>query len=137
MSKNIKNFNLEELKKEFELLEEKTYRAEQVYEWVYKKRVNSFYDMTNISNELKEKLNENFNFGIFKIVKKLVSIDGTKKYLFDINDGKCSLIETVLMEYHHGYTVCVSSEIGCPMGCKFCASTGIKFDRGLTPRRNN
>ena len=76
------------------------------------------------------------NLGSFKIVKKLVSKDGTKKYLFDINDGKGSLIETVLMEYHHGYTVCVSSEIGCPMGCKFCASTGIKFDRGLTPRRN-
>ena len=133
MSKNIKNFNLEELKKEFELIGEKAYRAGQVYEWIYKKRINSFDDMTNISLELRDKLKENFNLGLFRIVKKLVSKDGTKKYLFDINDGKGSLIETVLMQYHHGYTVCVSSEIGCPMGCTFCASTGIKFDRGLMP----
>ena len=134
MSKNIKDFNLEELKKEFENLGEKPYRASQVYEWIYQKRVTSFDEMTNISVDLKNKLKENFNLGLFEIVKKLVSTDGTKKYLFDINDGKGSLIETVLMEYHHGFTVCVSSEIGCPMGCKFCASTGIKFDRGLTPR---
>ena len=133
MSKNIKNFNLNELKKEFELIGEKTYRAEQVYEWIYRKKVSSFDDMTNISLELRNRLKEHFHFGLFRIVKKLVSKDGTKKYLFDINDGKGSLIETVLMQYHHGYTVCVSSEIGCPMGCKFCASTGIKFDRGLMP----
>lgn len=133
MSKNIKDFNLEELKKEFESLNEKAYRAQQVYEWIYRKRVNSFDEMTNVSIELRNKLKENFHLGLFNIVKKLISKDGTKKYLFDINDGKGSLIETVLMQYHHGYTVCVSSEIGCPMGCTFCASTGIKFDRGLTP----
>ena len=137
MSKNIKNYNLEELKNEFEKLGEKPYRAVQVYEWIYKKKVSSFDEMTNISLELRNKLKDNFDFGIFKIIKRLASKDGTKKFLFDINDGKGSLIETVLMQYHHGYTVCVSSEIGCPMGCKFCASTGIKFDRGLTPRRNN
>ena len=133
MSKNIKDYNLEDLKKEFEKLNEKPYRAIQVYEWIYKKKVDSFDDMTNLSLDLRNKLKENFNLGLFKIVKKLVSKDGTKKYLFDINDNKGSLIETVLMEYHHGFTVCVSSEIGCKMGCKFCASTGIKFDRGLTP----
>lgn len=136
MSKNIKDFNLDELKKEFENIAEKSYRALQVYEWIYKKKINSFDEMTNLSLDLREKLKDNFNLGSFKIIKKLISKDGTKKYLFDINDGKGSLIETVLMQYHHGYTVCVSSEIGCPMGCKFCASTGIKFDRGLTPRRN-
>lgn len=133
MNKNIKDFRLEELKKEFENIGEKPYRAGQVYEWIYQKKVTSFDEMTNISIDLREKLKENFHLGLFKIVKKLVSKDGTKKYLFDINDGKGSLIETVLMQYHHGYTVCVSSEIGCPMGCTFCASTGIKFDRGLTP----
>ena len=133
MNKNIKDYNLDELKIEFEKIGEKKYRAEQVYEWIYKKKVNSFDDMTNISIELRNKLKDNFQMGLFTIVKKLVSKDGTKKYLFDINDGKGSLIETVLMQYHHGYTICVSSEIGCPMGCKFCASTGIKFDRGLTP----
>ena len=132
MKKNIKDFNLEELEIEFEQLNEKKYRAAQVYEWIYKKKINSFEGMTNISLDLRKKLEENFNLGIFKIIKKLTSSDGTKKYLFDINDGKGSLIETVLMKYHHGYTICVSSEIGCPMGCKFCASTGIKFDRGLT-----
>ena len=137
MNKNIKDFSLEDLKKEFEKIEEKPYRAIQVYEWIYKKKINSFDEMTNLSFELRDKLKNNFSLGLFTIVKKLVSKDGTKKYLFDINDGKGSLIETVLMEYHHGYTVCVSSEIGCKMGCKFCASTGIKFDRGLTPRRNS
>jgi len=133
LKKNIKDYCLEELKEEFKNINEKPYRAGQVYEWIYKKKINNFDEMTNLSLELREKLKENFHFGLFEIVKKLVSKDGTKKYLFDINDGKGSLIETVLMEYHHGYTVCVSSEIGCPMGCKFCASTGIKFDRGLTP----
>ena len=137
MKKNIKDFNLNELKEEFNNIGEKPYRADQIYEWIYRKRVNSFDEMTNISLELRNKLKANFDLGLFKIEKKLVSKDGTKKYLFDINDGKGSLIETVLMKYHHGYTVCVSSEIGCPMGCKFCASTGIKFDRGLTPRRNS
>ena len=136
-NKNIKDFSLTELKEEFKNIGEKPYRADQVYEWIYKKRINSFDEMTNISLELRNKLKTNFDLGLFKIEKKLISKDGTKKYLFDINDGKGSLIETVLMEYHHGYTVCVSSEIGCPMGCKFCASTGIKFDRGLTPRRNS
>ena len=137
MKKNIKDFNLNELKEEFNNIGEKPYRADQIYEWIYRKRVNSFDEMTNISLELRNKLKANFDLGLFKIEKKLVSKDGTKKYLFDINDGKGSLIETVLMKYHHGYTVCVSSEIGCPMGCKFCASTGVKFDRGLTPRRNS
>ena len=66
----------------------------------------------------------------FKILKKQESSDGTKKYLFDVLDGNA--IETVLMEYHHGKTICVSSQIGCKMGCKFCASTGIKFIRSLT-----
>ena len=133
MSKNIKNYTLDDLKEEFQNIGEKPYRAAQVYEWIYQKKVNTFDDMTNISIDLREKLKSNFNFGTFDIIKKLESKDGTKKYLFDINDGKGSLIESVLMQYHHGYTVCVSSEIGCPMGCKFCASTGIKFERGLTP----
>lgn len=131
MNKSIKNYTLDELKEEFKNLGEKSYRAEQVYEWIYKKKVNSFDDMTNLSIDLREKLKENFSFGTFNIIKKLESIDGTKKYLFDINDGSGSLIESVLMQYHHGYTICVSSQIGCRMGCKFCASTGIKFERSL------
>ena len=86
--------------------------------------------MTNLSLELREKLKENYTICNFKILKKQESSDGTKKYLFDVLDGNA--IETVLMSYHHGYSICVSSQIGCKMGCKFCASTGIKFVRSLT-----
>lgn len=128
--KNIKDYDLEELKKEFINMGEKPYRAEQVFKWLYETDVTSFDEMTNISIELREKLKENFSLCIYKIVKKQVSSDGTKKYLFDILDG--NMIETVLMEYHHGKTLCVSSQVGCKMGCKFCASTGIKFIRSLT-----
>lgn len=130
--KNIKDYCLDELKDELGKLNEKPYRATQIYEWLYQKRVTSFDDMTTLSIALREKLKEYFYIGSFKIVRKLESKDGTKKYLFDINDGSGNLIESVLMQYHHGYTVCVSSQIGCRMGCKFCASTGIKFDRSLT-----
>ena len=88
--------------------------------------------MTNLSLELRKKLEENFTLGNFKIIKKLESVDGTKKYLFDVQDDKGNMIESVLMQYHHGHTICVSSQIGCKMGCKFCASTGIPFERSLT-----
>ena len=133
MIKNIKNYSLDELKEELQKIGEKPYRATQIYEWIYSKRVQSFDDMTNLSIDLREKLKNNFSMGNYRIVKKLESVDGTKKYLFDINDEKGNLIESVLMQYHHGFTVCVSSQIGCRMGCKFCASTGIKFERGLFP----
>ena len=86
--------------------------------------------MTNLSIELREKLKENYTMCNYNILKKQESKDGTKKYLFDVLDGNA--IETVLMQYHHGKTVCVSSQIGCKMGCKFCASTGIQFVRNLT-----
>ena len=128
--KNIKDYNLDDLKKEFEELGEKPYRAEQVFMWLYKEKVKQFDDMTNLSKELRNKLKENFSICNYEIETKLISKDGTKKYLFNILDG--NMIETVLMEYHHGKTVCVSSQIGCKMGCKFCASTGIPFVRNLT-----
>ena len=128
--KNIKDYDLEELKQEFLKLGEKPYRAEQVFKWLYESNVTNFDDMTNISISLREKLKEKFSLCIYRIEKKQVSSDGTKKYLFDISDG--NMIETVLMEYHHGKTLCVSSQIGCKMGCKFCASTGIDFIRNLS-----
>ena len=127
--KNIKNYNLDELKKEIELIGEKPYRAEQIFKWIYQENVSSFDEMTNLSLELREKLKQNYNLCIFNILKKQVASDGTIKYLFDVLDGNA--IETVLMKYHHGYTICVSSQIGCKMGCKFCASTGIPFSRNL------
>ena len=109
---------------------EKPYRAEQIFKWIYIDKVKSFEEMTNLSLELRKKLEENYTMCNFKILKKQESSDGTKKYLFDVLDGNA--IETVLMEYNSWKTICVSSQIGCKMGCKFCASTGIPFVRNLT-----
>ena len=128
--KNIKDYNLEELKQELINLGEKPFRAEQIFKWLFIDKVKSFDEMTNLSLELREKLKQNYDICNFEIVRKLESKDGTKKYLFGLNDGNA--IESVLMEYHFGRTVCVSSQIGCKMGCKFCASTGIAFVRNLT-----
>lgn len=129
LKNNIKNYNLEELQKIVENLGEKKYRAEQIFNWIYKENVTSFDDMANLPLSLREKLKENYDLHIFKIITKQESKDGTKKYLFDILDENA--IESVLMEYKHGYTICVSSQVGCKMGCKFCASTGVKFARSL------
>ena len=87
--------------------------------------------MTNLPESFREKLKENFDLHVFKIITKQESKDGTKKYLFDLLDNNA--IESVLMEYKYGKTVCVSTQVGCKMGCKFCASTGIKFARSLEP----
>ena len=128
--KNIKDYTLEELKEEIKNLGEKPFRAEQIFKWLYEDKVLSFDDMTNLSIDLRNKLKEIYEIKQFKILKKQVASDGTKKYLFDLLDGNA--IETVLMQYHHGYSLCVSSQVGCKMGCKFCASTGIPFVRNLT-----
>ena len=129
--KNIKDFDLADLQEEMLAIGEKKFRAEQIFKWLYVDKVMSFDEMTNLSLDLRNKLKENYTICNFNILKKQESSDGTKKYLFDVLDGNA--IETVLMQYHHGKTVCVSSQIGCKMGCKFCASTGIKFERNLTP----
>ena len=128
--KNIKDYNLEELKEELQSINEKPFRAEQIFKWLYQEKVKSFDEMTNLSLELREKLKQNYTICNYNILKKLESKDGTIKYLFDVLDGNA--IETVLMSYHHGYSICVSSQIGRKMGCKFCASTGINFIRSLT-----
>ena len=109
---------------------EKPFRAEQIFSWLYREKVKEFDEMTNLSLELREKLKAEYDICNFKIIRKQESSDGTKKYLFDVLDGNA--IETVLMQYHHGKTICVSSQIGCKMGCKFCASTGIPFVRNLS-----
>ena len=128
--KNIKDFDLEDLKKELQNIGEKSYRAEQIFKWIFQDKVTSFDEMTNLSLELREKLKQNYDMHNFNILKKQTASDGTIKYLFDVLDGNA--IETVLMKYHHGFSICVSSQIGCTMGCKFCASTGIAFARSLT-----
>lgn len=128
--KNIKDYNLDDLKEELKNLGEKPYRAEQIFKWLYDEKVRSFDEMTNLSKDLREKLEQEYTMCNFKILKKQQSKDGTIKYLFDVLDGNA--IESVVMKYHHGNTLCVSSQIGCKMGCKFCASTGIAFIRNLT-----
>ena len=128
--KNIKDFDLEDLKKELQNIGEKSYRAEQIFKWIFQDKVTSFDEMTNLSLELREELKQNYDMHNFNILKKQKASDGTIKYLFDVLDGNA--IETVLMKYHHGFSICVSSQIGCKMGCKFCASTGIAFARSLT-----
>ena len=128
--KNIKNYDLNDLKEELINIGEKSFRAEQIFKWLYQEKVRSFDDMTNLSLELREKLKQNYTICNFNILNKQESKDGTIKYLFDVLDGNA--IETVLMSYHHGYSICVSTQIGCKMGCKFCASTGIDFIRNLS-----
>ena len=128
--KNIKDYNMEELKEELKEMGEKPFRAEQIFKWLYEEKVQSFDEMTNLSLPLREKLKNNYTMCNFNILKKQESKDGTIKYLLDVLDGNA--IETVLMRYHHGNSICVSSQIGCKMGCKFCASTGINFIRNLS-----
>ena len=130
--KDIKSMDLDELKKDMEELGEKVFRATQIYEWMHVKLVSGFEEMTNISEKLKEKLEHRYDFTTLEIADKQVSaMDGTAKYLFRLQDG--NLIESVLMKYKHGNSVCISSQVGCRMGCKFCASTIAGLKRNLHP----
>ena len=129
---DIKSMNLEELSQFVETLGEKRFRAKQIYQWLHQKQVSSFGEMTNISKGLAEKLAERCTFT--NLTTELVQIseqDGTRKYLFALADG--NVIESVLMRYKHGNSVCISSQVGCRMGCRFCASTLDGLVRGLTP----
>ena len=118
---NLRDLTYEELENLILDLGEKKFRAKQVYEWLMK-GVNSYDDMLNVPSLLKAKLSENYFIHGLEIAKKLVSaIDNTKKYLFKLHDG--NMVESVVMYYKHGITVCISSQVGCAMGCKFCAST--------------
>ncbi len=107
---------------------EKKFKALQVFEWLYDKKVTSFFEMTNIKKELQEKLNKDFSFTMIRIEKKQED-KGTKKYLFKLLDG--NFVEAVLMEHDYGLSVCVSSEVGCNMGCAFCESGRLKKVRNL------
>ena len=127
MLQNIKDYELDELKSKMTEIGEKTFRAEQIFKWIYSENVDTIDEMTI---ELRNKLKDNFELKRFKIIEKQKSKDGTIKYLFDLLDGNA--IETVLMEYKYGKTICVSSQVGCKMGCKFCASTGISYIRNLS-----
>lgn len=128
--KDLKSMTLEELTEFVKELGEKPFRAKQLYQWMHEKLAASLDECTNLPKAFKEKLAENGTYTSLKTVKMLESgIDGTRKYLFGLDDG--NVIESVLMKYHHGNSVCISSQVGCRMGCRFCASTQAGRVRNL------
>ena len=128
---DIKSMTLEELTVWFKEQGEPAFRAKQVFQWLYR-GVTSFDEMSNLSKPLRQKLSENCFITAPKVARKQMSaLDGTIKYLWELGDGNC--IETVLMRYKHGNTVCISCQVGCRMGCAFCASTLAGKVRDLTP----
>ncbi|MBQ5562481.1 MAG: 23S rRNA (adenine(2503)-C(2))-methyltransferase RlmN [Clostridia bacterium] len=130
MPEDIKSMYEHELKEKFAEMGEPAYRASQVYKWLHS-GVKSFDEMTNISKKLRESLMEKYYISNAAIEKKLVSsYDDTRKYLFSFSDGE--MVESVLMKYHHGYTSCISTQVGCKMGCTFCATGQSGFSRNLT-----
>ena len=130
--KDIKSLNLEELKTELESMGEKAFRAKQMYEWMHVKLARSFDEMTNLSAKFREQCKEKYEYTCVKPVRIQESkIDGTKKFLFELSDG--NVVESVWMQYKHGNSVCISSQVGCRMGCRFCASTLDGLERNLTP----
>ena len=125
---NIYNYKLDELEDYFLSIGEKKFKARQIYDWLYIKNVNDFYKMTNINKSLQEKLSNTFSLEFIKIIKKQEN-ELTSKYLFLLLDG--NYIEAVLMRHDYGISVCVSSQVGCNMGCKFCESGRLKKVRDL------
>ena len=118
---DLKDFEYDELIEYLTSVGEKKFRAEQIFSWLHK-GVESYDEMTNLSKATREKLEKETYVSTLKIREKYVSkIDGAVKYLFELPDGNC--IESVVMRYHHGLTICISSQVGCRMGCRFCAST--------------
>ncbi len=128
--KNLMDMSLEELEQMLTEMGQQKFRAKQIYKWV-NSGIKSIDDMTNLSKQLRHDLSQVVNISRIRQVNKLQSqIDSTAKYLFELDDG--NIIESVLMEYKHGFTACISSQAGCRMGCTFCASTGANFSRNLT-----
>lgn len=123
MSKqDLKSMSPHELKRIFVDLGEKPFRAEQTFRWIHQKMINSIEDITVLSKELRDKLKDKYKISNLEILKRFDSkLDSTKKYLFLLEDN--NIIESVLMEYKHGFSVCLSTQVGCRMGCTFCAST--------------
>lgn len=129
---DIKSLTLQELKTELTAMGEKAFRAGQMYDWMHKRLVESFDEMTNLSQAMRNACKERFDYVTLKAVQVQESqIDGTKKFLFELPDG--NLVESVWMKYHHGNSVCISSQVGCKMGCRFCASTLDGWERNLLP----
>ncbi len=125
---NIYGIKRKDLEDYFVSNGEKKFKALQVFEWIYEKRINTFDEMSNISKDVREKINNDFNMNMIKIIKKQED-DLAKKYLFELEDK--NHIEAVLMEHDYGISICVSSEVGCNMGCRFCESGRLKRVRNL------
>ena len=131
MKNDIKSMTLEEITAAVREMGEPAFRGKQIFSWLHR-GVRSFEEMTNLSKPLREKLESAYYINTITVARKQQSkLDGTIKYLWELQDGNC--IETVLMQYHHGNTVCISSQVGCRMGCAFCASTLGGKVRDLRP----
>lgn len=129
---DIKSLTFDELNSEITSIGLPKFRTGQIYSWLHEKGVDSFDEMSNLSKDLRQKLSEKYFIPSVKIEDKYVSkIDDTVKYLFKLYDGE--YVEAVIMKYKYGYTICISSQVGCKMGCKFCASTLAGFKRNLLP----
>lgn len=129
---DIKSLSLPQLEQELTSLGEKPYRAKQLYQWMHTKLARNYEEMTNLPKVLRDTLTQKYPYTILEPIQIQESkLDGTKKYLFRLPDD--NLIESVWMKYHHGNTVCISSQVGCRMGCRFCASTLDGLERNLLP----
>ena len=129
--KDIASYNYEELTEEMNRIGTKSFRGKQIYSWLHEKLVDSFEEMTNLPKNLREKLDEEYEIRQVSVVKRQISkMDPTEKFLFELDDG--NMIESVLMKYNYGNSVCISSQAGCRMGCRFCASTIDGLERNLT-----
>ncbi len=129
---DIKSMTLDELKEEFAKSGMQKFRAGQVYQWMHQKLASDYEEMTNLSKDLRSQLSQKYEYTCLKQVRMQESaLDGTRKYLFALPDG--NLVESVFMRYQHGNSVCISSQVGCKMGCKFCASTLDGWERNLLP----
>ena len=129
---DIKSLSLMQLQEVFADMGQKAFRAKQTYEWMHKKLVKSFDEMSNLSKDFREKCKEEFEYTALEIVRVQESkLDGTRKYLLQLADG--NVVESVWMKYKHGNSVCISSQVGCRMGCRFCASTLDGLERNLLP----
>ena len=128
---DLKTLDFQEMKAEMAKIGEKPFRAGQIYQWIHQKLADSPNEMTNLSKNLRDTLTEHYDCTCLSVAEVLTSqIDGTQKYLFELKDQ--NVIESVLMRYKHGNSVCISSQVGCKMGCRFCASTIGGWTRNLT-----
>ncbi len=133
MKTDIKALSYDSINSLIKNLSQPSFRAKQIFAWLHKFGVDSFDEMSNLPKALREKLCENYYISSCKIEKKLVSkTDGTVKYLFSLSDGE--YVESVIMKYKYGYTICVSSQVGCKMGCRFLCVNACRFCKKFNRR---